>query len=669
MLPLPPHQYECTLYRRAVRKKPVSDGGATMMTTTMTRGAPASDGGSGAAEEDSDGAGRDGDDCGDVSLGMKLTVVGGRVIVQQLNALEDGRASPAQLAGVIKRGDVLLAVDGCSLLNLPIDQLMRGLSPLSAPEDPLKGTFRKALKLRFASGEGLALLSRGVGPGSSSGVADPAASSSQATVRRDTDGAADMFGLFPMVDQLSGMPLFESESHQIPLAPSHPDDAELSSSKTGPRVEEIPTVATTQKLSLDEQISSDVARDRQRDKYRFVRAYFAWRGGDDGGDEGLFSDALRGPISTADPGEGDQSNTEQPPLASSTFPLAPLTLNQLVERGRRAVVGAGILSDGVEAADRGNKEGRSLKSWKTTLSLYSRTSERRRAAMRGFDTASMPVDFGRLDEEKSDDGSDRDDDGASADRSDSSHSDEGQPLDADAQLVRSAATDAVWRRQVIEYLKKVTEEREQRGRLPEHAEAGDDDAIVTDRESNNIDLALSAELGSFLFGDKMSRIITKSKKSLALPPDEITALLFDLTTKLIATIPTEVDATATRLQESRHSFIAPLIEKKRITSDPGTDVQIASRFLLEDVLPVWLDSFKPLPWDQRRILWPLDKPTFGGSTTASSTFSDDSFTQESVGVASHLFSGGSSPKVSKRSKNLRERIEDLELNAESRAET
>jgi hypothetical protein len=335
------------------------------------------------------------------------------------------------------------------------------------------------------------------------------------------------------------------------------------------------------------------------------------------------------------------------------------------------VVGAGVLSDKVEAADRGGKEGRSLRSWKTTLSLYSRESARRRAAGRGLDAASVPVNFGRLEEEDSGDESGGDDGEASDDRSDASRSDEGEPLDADAQLVRSAARDAVWRRQVIEYLRKVTEERERGDRLPEHAEAGDEAAAAAaGPDANSIDLALSAELGSFLFGDKMSRIITKNKKSLALPPDEITALLFDLTTKLIATIPTEVDATATRSQGSRQSSITPLIGKRRKAPDPGTDVQLASRFLLEDVLPVWLNSFKPLPWDQRRILWPLDRPTFGGSTTASSTFSDDSFTQESVGVSSHLFSvGGSSPKASKRTKNLRERIEDLELNAESRAET
>ena len=88
---------------------------------------------------------------------MKLIVAGGRVIVQTLNALSDGRASPAQLTGVIQRGDVLLAVGDVSLDKLPIDQLMMGLKPLSAPETP-DGRYRRVLRLRLEAGVGHELL-------------------------------------------------------------------------------------------------------------------------------------------------------------------------------------------------------------------------------------------------------------------------------------------------------------------------------------------------------------------------------------------------------------------------------------------------------------------------------------------------------------------------------
>lgn len=614
---LPQNHYECALYRRAVRKRrELSE------INVGTLASPANHNSEGEEEDE-----------GDVSLGMKLTVVGGKVIVQQLNPLEDGRASPAQLAGVIQRGDVLLSINDVSLLNLPIDQLMRGLSPLSTPDS--SGVFQRVLRLRLASKEGLPLLDRSiVGP----------ARAGQSSNQTDMDGAADMFSLFPMVDQLSGMPLFENESRyaaeRYQKDETEPSPAELNEEARS-------TKAAPLYLSLDELISSDVAWSRQRDKARFISEYFAWR-------DDSFSEILCGPVIVGN--ENKEARDAQPEDSSISSPLASLTLSQFIERGRRAVIGARALSDKLEAVDRG-RDSRSLKSWKTTISLYSRASARRRA-MQAFDTASVPINFGRLEEEDGDENEDDSDEMSSV----GSHSDQGEVLDADAQLLRLAANDTVWRKQVLEYISKVTEEREKGDTLPEHTEV---EGAVPEPDSN-IDAALSTELGSFLFGDKMSKIITKQKKSLALPPDEITALLFDLATKLNATIPEEV---ATGSQGSRQSSITPFMGNGKVTTTPSQDVQNASSFLLDDVLPVWLKSFNPLPWVQRRILWPLDKPTFGGSTTASSTFSDDSFTQESVGVASHLFLGGTPPKMAKRPKNLRERIEDMELNAESRAET
>lgn len=319
------------------------------------------------------------------------------------------------------------------------------------------------------------------------------------------------------------------------------------------------------------------------------------------------------------------------------------------------MIGARALSDKVEAVDRG-KDGRSLKSWKTTISLYSRASARRRA-MQALDTASVPVNFGRLEEEEdTDDDADDENDVQSG----SSRSDDGEPMDADARLLLLAANDAIWRQQVLEYLKKVTEERGKGDNL------SNGDALT--RPENNMDAALSTELGSFLFGDSMSRILTKHKKSQALPPDEITALLFDLATKLNATIPEEVGASAS--QGSRRSSGTPFAGKGKAISSLslGSDFHKATLFLLDEALPAWLKSFKPLPWEQRRILWPLEKAALGGSTAASSTFSDDSFTLESAHSAINLFSKNS-PKAKKRTKNLREQIEDMELNAESRAET
>ena len=606
----PPHHFECTLVRRSVRKADDNNAG---------RAAAADPSGEVAEEEE----------VGDVSLGMKLTVISGKVIVQQLNPLLDGRASPAQLVGLVKRGDVLLSINNFSLVNLPIDQLMRGLSPLSTPDS--QGVYQKTLHLRFASGEGLFILQRGMAAQAGADVGSS----------REHDGAAEVFSLFPMVDQLSGMPLFDTE-HTVSLRPA----AGMASRPTSTETQEGPPLTPRKEkdvhvevptLTLDERISHDLARNRHKERENFISEYFSWK------DDAAFK-TLNDTVVSADYDSDIAQNHEEPSIEPS------LSLNQIIERGRRAVLGARAISDRMESADRG-KDGKSLRSWKTTISLYSRESARRRA-MQAFDTASVPVNFGRLEEEG------ESDDDLSADTSNSEEV--GEPFDADAQLLRLAARDEPWKEQVLQFLEKVTREKEQEGKIPEQGEEmGDTPAPET------IDTALSSELGNFLFGENMSRILTKHKKPQALPPDEITALLYDLTTKITATIPEEIAATGSQ-QGSQNSSITPFIGKRNSDSNVDDDVHLASLFLLEKALPAWLKSFRPLPWEQRRILWPLDKPAFGGSTTASSTFSDDSFTLESFGT-NQVFPSGAS--MLQKRKNLRERIEDLELNAEARAET
>jgi hypothetical protein len=86
--------------------------------------------------------------------------------------------------------------------------------------------------------------------------------------------------------------------------------------------------------------------------------------------------------------------------------------------------------------------------------------------------------------------------------------------------------------------------------------------------------------------------------------------------------------------------------------------------LLHEALPVWTKTFRPLPWEQRRVLWPVEK-ALSGEATAASTISDDNLTLDSWGTSQN--SPGS---VSHRKrKNLREIIEDQELDVETRSET
>ena len=91
---------------------------------------------------------------------------------------------------------------------------------------------------------------------------------------------------------------------------------------------------------------------------------------------------------------------------------------------------------------------------------------------------------------------------------------------------------------------------------------------------------------------------------------------------------------------------------------------LAAHFLINDALPAWLKSFRPLPWEQRRILWPKIRSASGTSlASASYNPSDDGLTLDSVST------GFPSTGGHKHRKDLRQQIEDLELNAETRAET
>ena len=155
-LSLPPGQYETCLIRRAIRKQ---------------------EGEKPANNVDSEDGG---EIYGDTSLGMKLSVISAKVIVQGLNPLSDGRASPAQLAGLVKRGDVLLSINGVSLVNLSPEELMKGLSPLSTAD--ASGLFQRKLDLRLEAGSGLDLLLR--------------AEAAKGQKKAAGDMASEMFSLF-----------------------------------------------------------------------------------------------------------------------------------------------------------------------------------------------------------------------------------------------------------------------------------------------------------------------------------------------------------------------------------------------------------------------------------------------------------------------------------------
>lgn len=606
---LPSNQFETIFYRRAIRKQQDSSKGApTAVTTSTSIAATLKVSG---AEEKIQGE-SDAEVYGDISLGMKLSVAGGKVIVQHLNALADGRASPAQLTGVVRRGDVLVSINDLSLVNLPIDQLMAGLSPLSTPD--ATGAYQRTLKLRFAAGEGLELLTKSEAVQAKK--VDGSGSNADAQAR--ADAVHDMLALFPMVDQLSGVPLFDD----LPVAePIAEPKAILSPKKDVQNLAKPPnqTEAELGKkvVPIDDTISYRLATERMNDRELFASEFYGWN-------EhylGLLRQTIHG--------------NEQ----SKKLHMATQSLADLIEIGRRAILGAKALSKCLENVDRG-LDVRNFRSWNSTISLYSRASTRRRYVL---DNSSLPVNFGKVTEEEEEDESEEGSQ-ASGDESDE------EAVDGDELLLRLASHDEIWRKQVIEFLEgAIPEENDENEEQPQEASAP---------ETGGIDSALSKQLGSFLFGENMSKILTKNERPQALPSEEITAVLFDLATKVSTTVPDKITAAGSLV--SYRSSLVPFTGIKRPESE--SDAMLATQFLLHEALPVWTKTFRPLPWELRRVLWPVEK-ALSGESTAASTISDDNLTLDSWGTSQN------SPGSVRKRKNLREIIEDQQLDVETRSET
>ena len=385
--PLPRNQYATTLRRRAVRKQ-------------------------------EDNTLHDSDEYGDISLGMKLIVAGGRVIVQSLNSLGDGLASPAQLAGVIQRGDVLLAIGNLSLANLPIDQLMDGLRPLSTPNS--RGVYERCLELRFEAGAGLKLLT----------IHEKEHAKMQGSPEA-------VFSMLPMVDQLSGQPLFEPEfntqmyrDQELMIDTEHDEntvdyveeakdnfqseDVVLSDSKT------LDEVLDKFSLDFDSLISTVLAKERNSDRDRYESTYFDLR-------EGI-SVLLRTTLSMK---ESEENSRER-----------MLSKVERLELGRKIMQITKALELNLEDIDKG-RDAKPQKNWSSGLSVRSGSSSvvKRQYNMDGTITSlpssyNSPLDL-TADEESTD--------------SDDAIND----VDADKLLLGLAARDTIWRKLVITMLKKI----------------------------------------------------------------------------------------------------------------------------------------------------------------------------------------------------------------------
>jgi len=566
--PLPRNQYVTTLRRRAIRKL-----------------------------EETPHSSIEGND---VSLGMKLIVAGGRVIVQSLNSLNDGFASPAQLAGIIQRGDILLAIGNLSLVNLPIDQLMDGLRPLSTPDS--EGFYERCLTLRFEAGAGLSLLD---------------VHEQEHAKSRDSN-THEMRTLFPMVDQLSGMPLFEPHDNIYAVHDGKPtvggkdydgsvdiheetkdhfldDDDRDSIERTS-----VDEKVGKSDLNFDLLISTELAKERNSDRERYESEYFDWR-------EGI-SALLRTTMSMEESQKNDRINM--------------LSKVERLELGNKIMQITKALELNIEAIDKGSNE-MSEKNWNSSISIRSGSSTiiKRQYNMNGTITSF--------------DGNQPDD---SIDEGNVDSKDSLDVIDSDRLLLGLAAGDEIWRKLVITLLNTAADD------VKNFNQKKSKDFSSQKEESDS-----RKELGYFLFRGNASKTRKKETKQFAFPPQEITHVLFDLTT-FIATNARD-DITVFGANSRISSNISSRYTKasaRRRASVQG-DIIKAKRYVLDEALPHWLRSFRPLKIDQRTTLWPrqssrtdsvsgsytskLNRSEFSGGSSDADTLtldSEDSRTQMST---------------------------------------
>lgn len=638
---LPNTQYETVLRRRAIRKPgeskcrgaPPSSSPKRRMLGSPHKSKESREKNSNVIAREEKVEGYD-EEVGDTSLGMKLNIIGGQVIVQCLTPLEDGRASPAQLSGLIREGDVLLSIDHKSIVNISLDKLVASLKPLSSPDG--SGAYKRTLNLRFSidvikeSPEEKKENRDGV----SAATTDVLSSLSQFLPKE-----------IPMADQLSGMPMFEEdytkrdESEPITATLETPksqdtdtfdklneDEKEerISPAKSMKSLEtkslelqnsETKSLETkslkakslrTMSLTYNELLSLEISDLLQDERQRFTSKFFAWNDS--------YSDLLRPSILAT--------------VQVATEISALLEKKELISRGHDAIVSAQKMSYNMEDIDKG-KDLRSFKSWNSNVSLRSRASARRKLIM---DTSSV-IGSTIMEETMSD---------VNASIDSESLEDIDQP-DGDELLLQLAAHDDIWRSQMLETIERGIKEMEE-----EEIEENSSESVAVE------EFDIGETLGSLFLGEQVSKMLSKKKRTHALPPNEISSVLFDLITHLAYTTPDEISVKG-KFDLNHQTSLVPFQRSK--TSTATKVAFVATLFIVDEVFPKFLKSFKPLRWEERRVLWPHTKAGMFESQ-ATSSLNDDLLTVDSAGTQSTIT----------KKKNLRETIEDMELDVEARSE-
>lgn len=569
--------------------------------------------------------------------------------MQAISPLEDGRASPAQLCGLFCPGDCLIAVNGSPLIDgsihtpVPMDKMVLALKPLSEPIDG-DGRYSREVRLRFVIGEGKKLLleqkerelrkQRVIDERKKLGLDGKAGSAS-------VDHAADIFGLSALmgVDQFTGMPMFQE--HHLE---THHDEEVVVESRVDSDSNEALLAETSIRASnenqtiqqslfskdppqLQSRISHQLAIERQWVLQQNTSSYFTL--------DKSASLLLRPP--------------SPPPIVESADCLF-CRLDPAEARQKRLELGVANLSHAGELLSRVEKEEHGIDEheYQDPMEVASRvcgtatvrTGASRRRWHRGDsvileDTQSAAISTSSMDNQAD---------------ANTLHSEESIEMCDHRLLVDLAANSNPWRLNVMKRL-------EDYAAATERASYNENTCSQSNSLSENV---APSGLDSFLFGGDVAKILSKKQNSLALPPGEMTQMLFDLIEHLENGLPIHVftgeDAVPLNGSERAVTFIKPPREN-------DADASKATDFLLNDALVVWMKSFRPLPWKQRRALWPLQSSTAQteSSSMVSSQFDD--------GMSLSMASGGTHTTTKAEKRNLRQIIEELELDPETRRET
>lgn len=574
---------------------------------------------------------------GDTSLGLKLTIIQGKVIIQAIDPLNDGRASPAQLCGSISPGDILIAVNGKSLINgtihnpAPMDRIISVLKPLSQPIDDVSGEYSREVRLRLVLGEGVGLLREqkrrevkkredmerrkalGLERQSSGGVGG--------------DAAGDIFGIasFMAVDQHSGMPLFGHLDHypsQHVSKVATPPPQRQTTTVTDNRVksierseEKVTTSSLPVPQTLQEKIAQQVALDRQWMRNRNTSEFFS-----------LDNDAsvlLRPP--TPPPTIDEMDSTYIDPIEAR---------KQMLARGEKVMNDAKSLLTLAEFEDR------------RVESFYA-DEDPMEVASRVCGTASIRTGASKRRWHRGDSVVALEEDESTSAGAEDASVESVEECDH-RRLINLAANDDSWKVNVLKRLELYAQDTEK--------ESNGDTSTSTSIEKETAPTGFDA----FLFGGDVSTLMRKKKQSLALPPGEMTAMLFDLVDHLSTDFfPGQI------FVDSESGGASKSVSFSKNLIGNGEDTKRATEFLLDDALRIWLKTFRPLPWTQRRAIW---RKQSGGNADASVAASmlDDNM---SLSMASESANTPKTAAVEREKRNLREVIEEMELDAETRIET